>query len=381
MGQNVAQLVQTLGTGGAEKLVVDIAAARARAGDTSHIIVLGQRGGFASHIPENVPLHRLGLNPRNPFLLLRTVFRLLGLCRRLRLEVVQSHLPMANFFGLVLAWFTGIGVFPTVHNNREFAYGQAANPLRSRWRRWAYRRLVVSGRRMIAVSDAVKAAMVAELKLNDHLAARLVVVPNGVAVPPRVDPGKRLALRQGLGVPPGAVLIIGVGRLTEQKNFRDLLTALARLDAGCPDWLCLVAGTGPLEADLRSQAEELGLAARLTWAGRVDDIDSLLAAADVFCMPSLWEGLPLALLEAMAAGLPVAAYAIDGVREVVVSGENGFLSASGDTSGLAGDLKKLMVNEALRERLGQSARRLIREHHSMDRVSARLQELYNEERE
>lgn len=376
MDLRVAQLIETLGTGGAEKLAVEIARSRAASGDESHLIILGRGGDLVATVPDSVSLHVLGLDPRNPLSQAGTVGRLTSLCRRLELDALQTHLPLANFFGLVMAWRGVVRVFPTVHNNREFSYGNVANPLRGRLRRWAYRRLTVHGAAMIAVSESVKAAMGTELGLQGQDFNRLVVVPNGVVIPEPADPQDRQRWRREFGVEGGEVLIVGVGRLSEQKNFGDLLLALASLGPAVPAWRCVIAGAGPEERQLRELVGQLGLDARLVLAGRIDNVHRLLAAGDVFCLPSLWEGLPLALLEAMAAGLPVAAYGIEGVKDVISDGRQGLLADPGDHAGLGKVLGRLIAEGDLRRTLGQEARALVRERHGMERVNARLGRIY-----
>ncbi|MBU2501073.1 glycosyltransferase [bacterium] len=381
MDLRVAQLIETLGTGGAEKLAVEIARARAASGDDSHLIILRRAGDLAAKVPDSVSLHVLGLDPGNPLSLAGAVGRLTSLCRHLELDALQTHLPLANFFGLTLAWRGVVRVFPTVHNNREFSYGNAANPVRRRLRRWAYRRLTVHGAAMIAVSDAVKAAMAAELGLQGRDLNRLIVVPNGVVIPEPTGSQDRQRRRREFGVEGEEVLIVGVGRLSEQKNFGDLLMALASLGPGAPAWRCVIAGGGPQEMQLRDQAGQLGLDSRLTLAGRIDDVNRLLAAGDIFCLPSLWEGLPLALLEAMAAGLPVAAYGIDGVKDVITDGRQGLLVPTGDHAGLGRVLERLMADGDLRRTLGREARQLVKERHGMERVNAHLGRIYAGETE
>jgi glycosyltransferase involved in cell wall biosynthesis len=175
----------------------------------------------------------------------------------------------------------------------------------------------VSG--LICVSEASAASFVAA-----GVPGSLIdVVRNGVvAVPPRRN---RRDIRRALGVVDDVPLAITVARMTAQKNLASLITSMPDILARHTGLRLALVGTGPLEAELRVAAAPLGEA--VLFLGHRDDVPDLLAAADLFLLPSLFEGLPLVLIEAMAAGLPAVASAIGGSDEVVVHGETGLLTA------------------------------------------------------
>lgn len=375
----VAQLIETLGTGGAERLASGIAASLAQRGHASHLFVLHDGIPTGLDHPEAVDLHCLGLQrgeswePGSYYSLARAMVRLQGLLRSRRIEVLQTHLPLANFCGLWLALQGGRRILPTVHNNREFDYGEAARPLRKRLRRRAYRMMLQRCAGMIAVSDRVKGAMVAELGLTDSGTERIRVVPNGVRIPAPLDPAARDRVRAQWRLPPDHALLVGVGRLAPQKNFGDLLDALAALPQGGPPWRCVIAGEGPQRRELQDKAAALGLGDKVRLAGHVPNVGELHGAADIFCFPSLWEGMPLALLEAMAAGVPVVAYAIDGVADLARDGREGFLCPPGGVAEFAGSITRLLADTSLRKRMGDAGRETAGRHDwagMMDRLEA-----------
>jgi glycosyltransferase involved in cell wall biosynthesis len=299
-----------------------------------------------------------------------------ALLRAERIDVVQAHLPKANFLGLVMAWW-GMGrVFVTVHNNREFDYGDQAGRLKQWLRRFGYRQMTKRCRGVIAVSEQVRRSLLAELRVEPADAGRVRVVTNGVRGMPPVSTAARETARAVWGVAPGEVLVVGVGRLTAQKDYATLLRALSCLPAEAPSWRCIVAGEGELRPELEQAARDFGLGDRFRLAGLVLDVSRLLAAADVFCLPSRFEGLPLVLLEAMAAGLPVAAFAIDGVVDVVTEGEQARLAPPGDAEALAAALLDLLRDDAQRRKLGEAGRQLVGERYGFDGVVTRLEEAY-----
>lgn len=378
----VAQLVETLDAGGAEALAVDIAGALSARGHDSHLLVARGDGPFRARVSRDVRFHDLDRPRRDGGQAFRVAY-FLGTCRRLeahlrahRVEVLQTHLPKANFLGLVMAWRGVCRVYPTVHNNREFDYGDQAGALRRAARREGYRRLVAACPAVIAVSGQVRESIAEQLSLPAARRERIVVVPNGVRQVAAPAAGERARLREALGVAPDQVLVVGAGRLTRQKNFARLVEALALLGEGAPGWRCVIAGEGELRPALEAQVAAAGLQGRVTLAGLVEDLPSLLGAADIFCLPSLFEGLPLVLLEAMGAGLPVAAFAIDGVTDVVADGAQARLAAPDDAAALAGVLRALLADAGERRRLGEAARREVEARHGFAAVIDRLESLY-----
>jgi len=370
-----AQLIETLETGGAERLSVQIASGLSGRGHDSHLIVLTGTGPMAAGLDPGVFLHNLGMDAAHLGSQVRALSVLRSLCRKLGIEALQTHLPRANFFGLALAATSRLAVYPTVHNNLEFAYGSSGR-LRKSARRTAYRALVRRARAMIAVSDAVKEAMVEDLGLAGGMRDRIAVVTNGVPVPPR-DSAARTAGRRAWGISDHETLIVAVGRLEEQKNLADLVHALELLPDGVPSWRCIIAGSGRQRDMLDRLVASAQLTERIRLAGRVEDVPGLLQAADIFAMPSLWEGLPLALLEAMAAGLPVVGYAVDGIREIIADSRTGFLAEARDSAGLAQALATLIKDGPVREAMGMAARKVVETEYSLDAVVERLEGIYS----
>lgn len=378
----VAHLLEKLVVGGAENLAVRLANARAARGDPTCLFCLQGDGELSRRVEAGVCRHELEIHResvRRPHAFAARVFDgrrvLRQQLRRQGVRVVQSHLPEANFWSLLLSGRGDPAVIATVHNNDEFHYPQERGRARRALRRQAYRLILRRAGGVVAVSTAVRDSLAVELNLSDRQADRITVVPNGVRVPP-VDPLARQAVRTEFAIPADATLLVGVGRLTEQKNF----LALVELAGGLRDRgrtiRVLVAGDGEQRDLLQRRIDALDLGAAVTLLGLRDDVDRLLQAADLFVLSSRWEGLPLVLLEAMAAGCPAAGFAIAGTRELVRDGEHGVLVPLDDVAGLIERVDALLDDPDRLTEMGARARALVREHHDLDRAVDALEELY-----
>ena len=207
-------------------------------------------------------------------------------------------------------------------------------------------------------------------------AERMTTVPNGIRAR---GPGPgRLAARAALGLTPDQLVVLTVGRLNVMKGQRYLVDAVPELTRRFPDLAVVVLGSGHLHEQLRGQAEALGVADRVQLPGHRPDARMLLDAADVFVLPSRHEGMPLVLLEAMDAGLPVVATRVIGSEEVVVDGETGLLVPARNPPALAAALGRLLDDPAARERYGRAGRlRYLREFTSA-RMAAQTAAVYEQ---
>jgi glycosyltransferase involved in cell wall biosynthesis len=170
-------------------------------------------------------------------------------------------------------------------------------------------------------------------------------------------PEVRAEARARLALPAGARVVGTVGNFTAKKDQATLLRAVASLrPAGDVETMLVLVGLGPLERDLRALAAELDIAERVLFAGSRDDVFALLPAFDVFALSSRFEGLPIALLEAMASGVAPVVTDVGGIPEVITDGVDGLLVAPGDPDALAAALAKLLEDDALRADVGARAR-------------------------
>jgi len=337
----VSLVITELDPGGAEKALVALATGLDRRRWSPGVIALGPEAGLAAAARSaGLDVVCLGVDPRRP---LRAVARLAGALRRQRPALVQSFLFHANVAARLAAPMAGA---PWVVGGLRVA---------ERGQRWHLRIDRLTARLSagsVCVSEGVRRFSRESGGWPDD---RLAVIPNAV------DPGPfdraEAVSRVSLGVPPGATLALFVGRLAGQKGLPVLIDAAARVAAVRPGWHLALAGDGPLRGWLRHRlAADPALAGRVHPLGPRADVPGLLKSADLLVLPSLWEGMPNAVLEAMAAGRAVVASAVEGSEDLVTPGRTGWLVPPGEPGPLADALLDADADPDRLRRYGAEAR-------------------------
>jgi glycosyltransferase involved in cell wall biosynthesis len=223
---------------------------------------------------------------------------------------------------------------------------------------------------LVAVSEDMVSLSIRE---GVH-AQRLVLISNGVKLA-QSDHQAALALRSELISSPSGYLILSVGRLTYQKGHSFLLRALPIILEKYPDTFLALAGTGPLRDELFAQANSLGIAGRVHFLGVRSDIPDLLAASDLFVLPSRWEGLPLVILEAMSARRAIIATRVEGVSGALQEGQCGVLIPIENSQALADSVQSLLADPARRQNLADSAYQRYLQEYTQEKMIARYLEL------
>jgi glycosyltransferase involved in cell wall biosynthesis len=347
----VLLLVTLAETGGAQTYVAALATALSREYDV--VVAAHGQGFLAGAVPGYVPLRHLRrpLDPLHDALALVELYRLF---RREHPLVVHANSSKAGVLGRLAAVAAGVPVrFFTVHG---WAF-KAHTGIVARAYLWADRLMSPLTTTTICVAHGERDA---GLRARTCRAERTVVIHNGVPL----DVPRRRAH-------PGPVTLLSVGRLRAPKGFVTLVRATAGLEARLR-----IAGDGPDRPALEAEIDRLGLSDHVELLGTRDDVPELLASSDVFVLSSDSEGLPMSVLEAMAAGLPVIASAVGGVPEAVRDGETGALVPPRDSAALARALRRLVADPALRERLGDAGRRRVEEEFSLARFEREHLELY-----
>jgi glycosyltransferase involved in cell wall biosynthesis len=306
---------------------------------------------------------------------------LAALVRKHNIDVVQTHiLRSLDFLVLLLRYNTDLRVVLWTFHNASFELTADKLP-RYKWLRapknYSHRLLYRLASRLvggfIAVSDKVEKAM---LQTIGPIQDKITVICNGVDVKRYHRPVDKIGVRDQLGLKADADLISVVATLKEQKGHRYLVEALPSIVPQHPDLHVLFIGDGELREELQAQVERLNLGDHVHFLGNRSDVPELLAASDLFVLPSLWEGLPMALLEAMASGLPIVATEVSGTVQAMIPNETGILVPPGDAQQLAQAIEQLFSDPAQAQAMGAAARRRVQEEFSAQKQADEHLALY-----
>jgi len=370
----ILHLVTTLGVGGAEKHLLLLAHGQVERGHDVRVAYLKGEGELTADFEaRRVGVVRLvggGPLARVPVAgpLLAARGRLVELLRTWRPDVLHTHLLKADALGAVSARAGGVRTLVSSKHNDERALLRAEVA-------FLHGRLSRRVARTIALSDHVARFVAEHGRVAPASIRRVYYGVDPAALQPRRP---RAVVRAELGLSQDAPVLVCVGRLAPQKDHPTLLSALALLPE---EVVLLVVGGDPFgdgDARLAALARDKGLGARARFLGIRHDVPDLLAASDLFVLPSLWEGLGLVFLEAMAVSLPVVASNVSAIPEVVPDGVGGWLVPPGDPAALARAIATALADPDERARRGAAGRARLQERFTLPRMIDEVLAVYAE---
>lgn len=294
------------------------------------------------------------------------------LLRRERPDIVHTHSSKAGILGRLAAAWAGVPV--VVHTFHGFGF-HSEQPF------WVRTFFVALERWMARLSTALIAVShanrVEALSRGIGRTGQFRLIRSGVDLSLYTTLARRRESPAGLGVLPHEKLIVTIGPFKPQKNLHDFLRAAEIVADRAPEARFLIVGDGAGRSALETRIASTGLTGRVVLAGWRRDIPAIMARADVFCMTSLWEGLPRALVEAMAAGLPCVVNAVDGCRDLVQDGVNGFLTPPKHPMATADRLLRILTDSEMAQRLGARARASIGDEFSIHTMVRQQEALYS----
>jgi glycosyltransferase involved in cell wall biosynthesis len=357
----ILQIVPSFGVGGAEQMAGHLMAGLAESVDVA-AATLGPATGSPIEkrlLQAGIPLWHMGKRKGfEPGIF----FSLDRILRQVRPHVVHTHLSVLRYALPGLCWRRIPVVVHTMHNMAE----HEADGI-GRMVQWlAFRGLVLP----VAISREVAASFQRVYRLECK-----TVVPNCIPVDDyRRLPAARALWRKREGLEPDAIVFACVGRLEPQKNPLLLLQSFAALND--PRTRLILCGDGSLSEPLAAYTKANGLEGRVRFLGKRNDIPECLAASDVFVLSSNWEGNPLAVMEAMAAGLPVISTAVGGVPELVQSGTHGLLAPAGDCAAFTNAMRVLADDPSTRAAMASAARARATADFALERMAHGYMSLY-----
>jgi glycosyltransferase involved in cell wall biosynthesis len=364
----VLYLVQSLGMGGAEVLLIQYVKALGMEEYNHYVYCFGNDGpareklealGVTVHMGKrrafiNQPL-RFGIS------LISLIIDLLAFIKRERIQIIQSHLAHANKLAVLVGRLAGVSAFLTIHNTMEFV------DRRSRWDLRVYINKAVDwivfpmADRILAVSQEIKEVVQRRFRLRNPI---IVVLKNGIVFDDRLS--EPVDIENEFLVSRNILKILAVGRLSYQKAMEVLVRASAELvSQGMHDLLVMVVGEGEERIALEKLIGDLSVENYVRLMGIRHDVLGLMKASDMFVMPSRYEGLSIAMIEAMACGLPIVASDAPGLRTYIEDGHNGLLFPVEDHKALAKCILKLVNDEKMRCRLSLGAKESFEKNYDM----------------
>ena len=381
-GPVVCHLIEALGYGGAETLVHRLATGARGLGYQP--LVLSLRGGPLRALLESdgiavecldLPRPGLGRAPSFIAFLWRAVFAMCRILRERRVDIVHAHLPDAILLGAPVAMLCRARFVATYHGLGILPAGRGRYDPRNRLRRLLYRFAERLSDRTIAVSVPVRDMLFRELGFSRETT---VLVMNGIDTEELGRARDVSHLRSELCLSGSQRIVTCVGRLAINKGQQFLVQAMADLTAEFPEVVLVLVGSGPLADELRSSAVKLGVESSVRFLGERSDVPEILALSEVFVLPSFAEGIPLALLEAMAAGVPVVATRVPGSSDVVEDDRSGLLVPSRDAGALSRAIGRLLRDRRLARGLACRAREHVQQNFDISRTLLETAELYHD---
>ncbi len=357
----IGHVIWSLGLGGAEQVVIQLAAESVRRGHPVSVFTLGAPGTFAARA-EAAGVRVVSVAKRSRYDA-TVLARLAGEFRRARLDVVHTHLWGAHVWGRIAAWIARVPVVVATEHNLDT------------WKPRGYflvdRALSHLTTHLVAVSGPVQEFY----EQRGVGRGRWHVIRNGIAVAP--DATRRLGpAHRALGLADGDRVVGWVGRLVPAKLPGDFLEAVALAAGRVPRLRALVVGDGPLRLEAERRARELGLAERVVFAGLRTDVAELLGGMEILVFSSEREGLSIAMLEGMAAGVPIVATRVGGTPELVEDGRSGLLVPPHAPAELAAAIVRVLDDRSLAASLAGGARATIAARFSFEAMASAYEELY-----
>lgn len=363
----VAQLIDSLTVGGAEKLQVTFMKVALSRGIQPTLIT------FNSYPEQHyyrelkaMGIEIIEIKGRNLFdpVLFRKLVQTL---RDGKFDIIHTHLTYAIILGGIAGWVTGTPVVASIHNLNSYPYS---------WRYLESVSLRYFTNRRIAVGWMV-AKTHQEYVKSYSKRFPMDVVQNPVELPAKLSPEERREVRAGITDDPSRLLLVTVGRLGQSKGYDDLLDAIDELRKTHSEILLAIAGSGGYLDAIQAKIKSQKLDDHVLLLGLRSDVPHLLAASDIYVSASHAEGLPVSILEAMAAGLPVVATKVGDIP-LVLKPEFGICVPAHQPSQIAAALKQLIENPEQRNRSGAGAREYVVQHHSPDIWFDQILNIYNQ---
>ena len=361
----VLHVVEDLKIGGLERIIASIVLGLNRDRYEAKVWCLAEGGQIAEELIDwGVEVKMLGMRSYyNPVQII-TLSRLL---RSEKIKILHTHGYFGSTFGRLAAIFARVPIVLAHVHSTYYGYKKRNIVIE--------KLLSLFTDKIICVSEAVKRFVVEIEGIGEN---KTCLIHNGVEIPGafEADPSVN---RNSFGFSEEDYVAITIASLTPNKGHRVLIDAIEIISPKYNDLRLLIVGDGPLRDNLGAYAEELQLSSKIVFTGQRDDINLLLKLADILILPSMErEGLGIAIIEAMAVGLPVIGTRLGGIPEAIEENVNGLLFAPGNSEELAAAIEKLIADHAIREKMGRMGKKIYEEKFTAEKMVTNIESLYDE---
>jgi glycosyltransferase involved in cell wall biosynthesis len=359
----IMQITHDLGLGGLQQVVLNLCKTINREIFDVSILCLRKEGVFRNIAEEmGVKVFTLEQNERIDYFLFNKVAKVL---KDQKIQIIHTHNTQPLIDGGIGALFSGVKTIIHTDHARRFP-----DKRRYMFAEWFMSHFVY---KIVGVSTHTSSDLIKYEKISPK---KIITIPNAIDGSKFSISIDKKQKREMLGINNNGP-IIGVGvRLSEQKGLIYLLKAIAKLKKDISNLNLIIAGEGPLEPSLKIEAKNYGITENVHFVGLRHDMNELLNLFDIYVLPSLWEGLPMVLLEAMAAGCPIIATDVGGVNNAVKNDYNGILVKSGDSNALYFKIKEMLADEKKRDRYSKNGKILFDKYFSIRTMTEKYEKLY-----
>ncbi|MGE0267437.1 MAG: glycosyltransferase [Candidatus Omnitrophota bacterium] len=356
-------IIWSLERGGAERFLAGLLEHMDRTRFDPVLCCMNWKGEWAEPL-EKKGIKVIALNKKNG-IDLKAFRALVRIIREGRFQIVNTHLWLADVMGRVAAILCGVPVIITTAQNVDV------------WKKWHHRLVdrILSYRttKMIAVSNAVKEYYHRQVGFP---AAKIEVIPNAIDVSAYEDAGDVTYLQKEFDLKPGDFVLACIGRLNLQKGHKYLLESLKEIYNEMPDLKVLIVGDGEERDNLKRTAENDGIMPMLRFTGQRKDIPQVLALSKALILPSIFEGLPLCVLEAMASARPVIATDVGGTKELAVDGQTAFIVEPKRPELLSEAVRRLRALPDQGRQMGINGREIVRREFSISTITRKTSDMF-----
>jgi len=361
---NVIHIVEELTIGGLEKILTTIVLNLDKKKYNISVWCLREGGFFADKlVKEGIDVKILHISTsRNPL----SIYKLYRFLKSHKFDIIHTHAYSAGTIGRMSAFLAGVPVIISHNHSVYDYYGKFYNLVE-----W-FLSLITD--RVICISEVVNGFANKTQRINSK---KLITIHNGIDDVCDLTEKSSSDLKKELGIPINHPVICTISHMEEHKGLKYLLEAASLLLQSKNDVSFLLVGEGVLKKELKILCADLKIEKNVIFAGEQSDISEILSLSDIFVLPSLREGLPLTILEAMACGKPVIATNVGGIPEIVKDGENGILVYPKDPETLYMAMNELLGDREKREKMGRIGKRVCDESFRTKTMVEKVEDLYD----